>query len=342
MKKQYYSTVILVLAIGFCARITEAETIVKKGQVGFRFLTNPVSAEAIGRGGLGVVTFNNSNAVFWNPAGLGWLDGNYDFNANYTRGIADINYSALVGAIRLGRIGFLALDMINVNYGELNGTRRANNEHGFEDTGVFSPTAYALGLTFSQKVSNRFSYGVRAKYAVQDLGSAWIGVEGTDVDDSSLVMETKAYNLGEPALDIGATYDFLTHGIRFGAVMQNFSRETRYERDKFPLPFSVSFSLCIQPLTIFLPHNEIHSLVLGFETNHPRDFREKVKFGAEYAFQGMFIARLGYMGNYDEQGLTAGLGMRREFSDFNLRLDYAYQDFGIFSAVHTFTFGVTY
>lgn len=320
---------------------TRAE-FVKKGQVGFRFLENPISAEAIGRGGLGLVTIRNSNTVFWNPSGLGWIDERFDFNANYTDGIADINYSAFAGAIKLRKLGVIAVDFMNVDYGKFYGTRRANNEQGFEETGLFSPSAYAVGLTFGQKVSNRFSYGVRLKYAVQDLGSAWIGISGTDVDDTSLVIKKKDYSLGEPAVDVGATYDFLSHGIRFGAVMQNFSREIRYEREKFPLPFSVGFSLNMKPLTLLMPGENANSLTVGFETNHPRDFREKVRFGAEYIYRELLIIRTGYMGNYDERGLTFGIGVRQPYGNVNLRLDYAFQDFGVFNSVHTFTFGVSY
>ncbi len=61
-----------------------------------------------------------------------------------------------------------------MDYGDFYGTRRANNDQGFEETGVFSPASYAVGLAYSRKVSDRFSFGVHVKYAGQDLGSAWI------------------------------------------------------------------------------------------------------------------------------------------------------------------------
>lgn len=316
--------------------------IVKKGQVGFRFLENPISAEAIGRGGLGLVQFRNANAVFWNPAGLAWIKGRVDFNANYTRGIADINRNSFVLAARLGGLGILSLDALIMDYGTFYGTRRFNNEQGFIDTETFSPHAYVIGLTFAKKVSDRFSYGVRIKYARQELGNAWIAVAGSDVDDPNLVIKQKFYGLGEPAVDVGAVYDFLAYGIRFGAVMQNFSREIKYEEVKFPLPFAVSFSLNFEPLTFLLPKQEDNKILIGFETRHPRDFKEKVKFGVEYFYHERIVLRSGYMSNYDERGLTFGLGLRYEYSSANLRLDYAFQDFGLFNSVHSLSFGVTF
>jgi hypothetical protein len=305
-------------------------------------LENPISAEAIGRGGLGVAMFRNSNAVFWNPGGLAWLDGKIDFNVNYTKGIANINHSSAVGAIALRGIGVLAVDAVMMDYGDFYGTRRANNEQGFDDTGVFSPNAWVIGLTYSQKVSDRFSYGVHLKYARQDLGDAWIATAGIDVDDPDLAMAQKSYVQSEPAADIGAVYDFLFHNIRFGAVIQNISREIRYEEEKFPLPFAVSFCLTFDPLSVFMPDNELNSLLLGFESRHPRDFKEKIKVGAEYTYHDMLILRGGYMGNYDERGLTAGIGLTKQFGKTRFRIDYAFQDFGVFNAVHIFSFGAMY
>lgn len=316
--------------------------IVKKGQVGFRFLENPISAEAVGRGGLGVAMFRNANSVFWNPGGLGWIKGKLDFNVNYTKGIADINHTSVVGAWNWPGIGTIALDVIAMNYGDFYGTRRADNEQGFIDTGVFSPNAWAVGISFSQKVSDRFSYGVHLKYARQDLGDAWIALAGKDVNDPNLVISPKSYVHSEPALDIGAIYDFLYHGIRFGAVIQNISREVRYEEEKFPLPFAVSFSLTVDPWSIFRPKDKTNSFVIGFESRHPRDFREKLKFGAEFTSHEILSLRAGYMDNYDERGLTAGFGLNKKISDAGLRLDYAFQDFGVFGGVHIFSFGVTY
>lgn len=316
--------------------------IIKKGQVGFRFLENPISAEAVGRGGLGTAMLSNANAVFWNPGGLGWIERKMDFSLNYTKGIAEINHTAVAGAYNWTGVGVFAIDLIAMDYGDFYGTRRADNEQGFVDTGVFSPGAWAIGIAFSQRVSDRFSYGVHLKYARQDLGSAWVGTAGKDVDDPNLVITQKSYAQSEPALDIGAIYDFLLHGIRFGAAIQNISREVRYEKERFPLPFAVSFSLTIDPWSFFRPEDKANTLVIGFESRHPRDFKEKIKFGAEFTSHNVLCLRAGFMENYDERGLTAGFGLQKNVANTNLRLDYAFQDFGVFDAVHIFSFGVAY
>lgn len=337
-KSVYMLFIILILGIWLEPSYSQ----VKKGQAGFRFLENPVSAEAIGRGGLGIVTMDNANAVFWNPAGIGWLERTYDFTLNYTMGIADINHSSTSAAFKYANWGVFALDLLVMDYGEFYGTRRADTDQGFIETGTFSPTAYAVGVSYGRKMTNRFSFGVRVKYAREDLGSAWIGTAGVDVDDPALEIGEKAYALGELALDVGAVYDFLFRSIRFGAVIQNVSREIKYEDEEFPLPFAAGFSLCVDPIALVRHDNESSPLLFGFETRHPRDFREKYKFGLEYSYLDLVMIRSGYMAHYDERGFTFGLGIRRMVANAGLRMDYGFQDFGLFGGVHTLSFGVAY
>ncbi|RKY60227.1 MAG: hypothetical protein DRP96_05950 [Candidatus Neomarinimicrobiota bacterium] len=316
---------------------------IRVGQVGFRFLENPVSAEAIGRGGLGLVMLQNSNTVYWNPAGLGWLESKVDINANYTKGIADIDHHSFVCSYRYRSFG-VALDYSSVDYGVLIGTRRANTPEGFIETGYFSPQANVIGISLGQKVSHRFSYGLRFKSAYQNLGDAFVAPAGTDVDDEDFdsLIKKKTYDLRVAILDVGAIYDFQSHGIRFGATINNISREVKYVNNSFPLPFSVNFALTVNPLS-FLPMDlDIRSLILGVEVSRPRDFDERIRVGAEYNYHDLLIARVGYMGNYDERGITFGVGLRKSIANTKIRVDYAYQDFGIFNGIHTFSTGFSH
>jgi hypothetical protein len=333
--------VALLLAVVLTGGVTDAQ-ITKKAQVGFRFLEQPVSAEVMGRGGVGVVTTMTSNAIFWNPALLGWTERTVDVSLNHTRGIADINYNAGAAAIRIGDVGVLGFSVLAMDYGTFYTTVRAANEQGYVETGTFSPTAIALGTAFSQKVSDRFSYGVHVKYARQDLGSAWVSTFGDSLNDPRLQLEQRSYDKSTFAVDVGAYYDFLYHGVRFGACLQNVSRELRYENEQFPLPFAISFGLTVEPLSLLFGVDTTHSLILSFESRHPRDFGEKIKVGGEYTFLQRFIARVGYTSNYDERGWTGGVGVRQALSEVPFRLDYAIQPFGIFGAVHYLSVGFSY
>lgn len=315
--------------------------IVKKAQVGFRFLENPVAAEIVGKGSAGIVTASSVNAIFWNPAGLGWITPSVEASLNYTKGIADIDQNSAAAAVRLWDFGVVGFSLISMDYGTFYGTRRSTNSAGYEETGTFSPGAYAMGVAFSQKVNDRFSYGVHVKYAYQDLGKAAVAQTGLQIDNPAVVIGSRRYDQSGFAVDIGAYYDFLFKGITFGAAMKNISREIKYENEAFPLPFAVSFGLSVQPI-LFFTEDESQKFIVTAESYHPRDFAEKIKFGGEYYFMDLFVVRAGYMANYDERDLTAGVGIRHAVESIPVAVDYAFQEFGIFGSVHYLSVGVSY
>lgn len=102
------------------------------------------------------------------------------------------------------------------------------------------------------------------------------------------------------------------------------------------------FGATIEPLRFFIDTSPDHSFVLSFESRHPRDFGEKLKFGGDHCFSQTFNLPIGYMTNYSERGFTAGLGVQSTLGEIPLRLDYAYEPFGVFGSVHHITFGVSY
>ncbi len=325
--------ILLIIFIGF---INPARAdIIKKGQTGFRFLEHPVGADVMGRGTVGLALTRNANAAFINPAGLAWMTQRNDFAFNYTKGIAEINHSSAALAFNLQSFGVFALDALFMDYGDLVETRVAANENGYETLGTFSPQNYAWGLSYAKQVSDRFSFGVRVKLAHENV----VDSNGVAIDGEYVAKE---YNLTEAAVDVGVVYDFLYRSIRFAAVMQNFSRETRYQDHKFPLPFAVSFSLTIDPLSFFKTDWNGHDLIMAFETRHPRDFKERYKIGLEYTYHRLLVLRSGYMGNYDERGMTMGAGLFYQLRNIRFRFDYGWQYHGLFDNVHVVSFGIGY
>ncbi len=326
------------------AIIFSASAQVEQAQAGFRFLENPVSAEVMGRGGVGVTTTFNADAVFWNPALLGFVPDNVDLSLNRTQGIADINYNAVGASFRIPDVGVFGFSLLAMDYGTFYLTRRAANEQGYIETGTFTPTAISVGLAFSQRVSDRFSYGVHIKYARQNLGQAWVATAGDSLGDPNLEssLTLRKYIQDVFAIDVGAFYDFHYNGITFGAALYNVSRQLRYENTDFSLPFAVSFSATVKPLQFLFDDEVSKSITVSVESRHPRDFGEKAKFGAEYQFLDVFTARVGYMFNYDERSWTAGVGIKSKVSGIPFRLDYAIEPYQIFGNVHYITVGFSY
>jgi hypothetical protein len=314
----------------------------KKAQVGMKFLSNPVSAEAVARGTSGINLTTNSNGIFWNPALTGLITTTADVSLNYQKWIADITYNSLAASVNFEGIGVFTLSGTIVDYGDLYQTVRSNNDQGYEETGKFTPSAFQIGIGYAQKVSDRFSYGVNVKFVRQDLGSAWISTSGDSISDPKFHKELKSYDMNVPAIDIGTYYDFKYKGITFAATLTNISREVKYEQEDFPLPFAVSFGGTIAPLQFFFEDTKQHNLIVSIESNHPRDFGEKMKYALEYDYMKMIYFRTGYITNVDERGFSAGIGLRKTIANTNFRVDYAYQPAGIFGTLHYITVGIGY
>lgn len=333
---------IMILIVTMMFANTVSAQYEKKAQTGMKFLSNPVSAEAIARGTAAINSTQNSNGIFWNPALTGLISSTVDVSLNYHQWIADISYNAVAASVNAFDFGVVTLSGTIVDYGDLYTTVRSGNGQGFEETGTFSPAAYTVGVGFSQKISDRFSYGVNAKYINQDLGFAWVATSGDSLTDPNFKRELRQYKTGMMAFDIGTYYDFHYKGITFAAVLNNISKEERYENELFSLPFSVSFGATVAPLEFLTTNTGEHGLILMIESLHPRDFGEKIKYGMEYDYAKTIFLRAGYITNYDQRGISAGVGFRKTLSNVPVRIDYAYQDTGIFGNKHFFTVGFSY
>ena len=63
----------------------------------------------------------------------------------------------------------------------------------------------------------------------------------------------------------------------------------------------------------------------------------------EYTYKDRYILRGGGRFNYDADGFTVGGGLRIPYGEESeLRVDYAYQDFGVLTEVHRFSMSVAF
>jgi predicted porin len=93
-------------------------------------------------------------------------------------------------------------------------------------------------------------------------------------------------------------------------------------------------------------NNEEHRVTLAADALHPNDNDESLNVGGEYMFNNLIAFRVGYKSLFldnSEEGLTAGVGLNYNFtSDFGVRVDYAYQDFGILDYTQHFSLGIKF
>ena len=326
----------------------EVET-VKRGQTGFKFLSTSVDARASAMGGaVTSSTMGSSTSMFYNPASMARMEGNFSASVGIFQHMVDFQYN--VGSLAYrpggGNYGVIGLSFLNVDYGDFFGTIRADNEAGYIDTGTYNSTALAVGLGYARSFTDRFSVGAHVKYAVQDLGTfpkARVGDASAPgaraLDDGTFVVD-EDYALNTLAVDFGLLYNTGFRSLTIAMSTRNFSRELVYERERFELPliFQIGLSMNVLDLTTLDPG--MHALQVSLDAQRPRDFAEHVKIGGEYTFMNILSLRAGlgqaFVGDDSVEGFSFGGGLKYDASGIGFGVDYALTDFDVFGNLQRF------
>jgi len=287
----------------------------KVGTTGAQFLELGVSARAMAMAEAFTASVDDISAVYYNPAALTTLFGreasftyiNMPAGVGYGFGAIGFPLEAIGGVVGIGAYGLTSGDMTETTY----------------ERGVISPTLsgtgrtfawndFALGLSYGRYLTDRFSIGFTVKY---------VGEYAHDYSSSGW------------AADVGTLYDTGFRGFKIGMAITNFGPDMRFINVNYPLPINFKFGAAINIL-----ERPDHYVTFAAEGWHPSDNLEKYNAGLEYTFKDMFSLRVGGRFNYDVGGFTAGGGVRLPFNeDREIRIDYAYQDFGILTQVHRFS-----
>jgi long-subunit fatty acid transport protein len=304
----------------------------KLAQTGLQFLEIGVSPRAEAMGGAFVLAGNNADALFYNPAGISKVNSTYDVVLNRVQWFADINYNAVGVTFKPeGEYGVFGLSFLNADYGDFYGTRvSAGSVAGYEDTGTFSPTAMAIGLSYGKQLSDKFSIGGQVKYVRQSLGSNILFVGDNQKENT----------VSGFAFDFGMMYATGIQGFDFGMSIKNFATDFKYEQYGFEAPLTFRVGLSLKVFELLGLANANQDFLVVADAVHPRDYGEHLDLGAEYSLYKMVSFRLGYKVNYSEQSFTAGLGVNYNLTPvMNMRVNYSYGSFGIWDGVHRFSLG---
>ncbi len=306
----------------------------KLAQTSFQFLSVVSDARGVGMGeamtGLGL----GSSGLFFNPAGMVEMEGSSELRLSMNRWIAGINHYTMSYGMKLGRYGeygVLGLSGQVVDYGEFYGTRvDKTSEKGYEDTGIFGLSAWAIGIGYGKSLTDRFSVGGQVRVVRQDLGRSRVPVVSS-VGDT--VLEERENALMPLAFDFGTRFKTGVKSLVFGMSVRNFSKEVKYVQEGFQLPLVFNLGVSMDVLDVLGGVVPGERMDVGIEASHYRDHAEQVKVGMEYEVVRGLMLRMGYKSSEDEGGVSFGLGVKGK----GLGLDYAYTPYGVFERVQRVT-----
>jgi len=322
---------VALLALGGTIQLVWGQA--KVGTAGAQFLEIGVSARGVGMGDAFTSTVDDASAVYYNPAGLAWV-GSREAMFTHILYVADINYSFGAFVFPVNKIGgTIGAAVYYMEIGEMDVTDFTYPLGSGGQT--FNPKEYAVTLSYARSLTDRLSIGITGKYIGENMGE---GFFNNDTQQNEDFVATGW------AADVGTIYNTGFRGFKIGMIISNFGPDLNFKAgssQSYPLPANFKFGGSIN-----LIQNHSHRAVLAAELSHPNDNVEKYNLGLEYWYNEKFALRFGnqFKQNSYLGGISLGGGIRWPFNEqkSELRIDYAYRDFGVLEGTHRFSFALAF
>lgn len=331
-KRRFTALIVAAFLLG-AAYPASAQRYQKIAQTGFQFLSVVPDARAAGLANSVNTILMGSASLFANPATMAEMEKTLDLTVSLNRWFADIRHNAVSLAFRPmnGQYGTFGFSALVVDYGEVIGTVVAENEQGYVETGIITPSAMAVGVGYAKQLSDRFSVGGQVKYTRQDLGPSIIPL----TDTTTTRVRNRA---GVLAFDFGTRYKTGIKSLVFGMSIRNFSEEIKYARYGFQLPLVFTLGISMNILDFVTLPSVIDRFFLSIDATHYRSHPEEMRFGLEYGLLGISRLRVGYVIGSDREKFAFGFGVNKAGFAF----DYSYTPFQDFQSVQRLTARFTF
>ncbi len=331
MKKVLIYTMVFLMAAGgsvFAADFT------KTGSVGAQFLKIAVGSRYQGMGEASVAVVDDAYSLYWNPAGLAYIEGNaITFtNVDWIAGIS-LNYVGF--GTRIEDFGVIGLSATLLTTGDMEVTT-VDEPNGTGE--MFQASSFALTGGFARHLTTRLTFGASIKYVYEKIYNE--SAEGFAFDfGTQLRTGLRSLRIGMNIANMGASMKFDGPDLLNPLDIQSGSTPNgTVSVDDYDLP--LTFRLGVAYDFIDNPDNRC---TVAMEAKHPNDNEQQAAIGSEYCYQQKYFLRAGYKINYEEQGLTFGAGVKTDMGERTvLVIDYAFSDFDRLESVHRFSVGFNF
>jgi hypothetical protein len=296
----------------------------RSGTASMQFLKLGAGARAAALGNAVACASEDGFGLYWNPATLVWGDA-HQVALSHNMWVVDVSYDFAGYSMKLNEDRAIGASFIYLGTPDMNVT---DEYHPYGTGQKFGFADMAMGLSFSQRLTDFFSFGATVKYAQESLEN--LRMRGI-------------------MLDLGTYYQTNYRDTRFSVTLSNFGQQVKPggsynylnpSGEIIPKSYQ-SFS----PPTIFriamatdVMTSESNAWQAMLQLDHPTDNAESFSVGTEYGLNKTLFLRGGYKLSNDTQSYSVGLGMKFMLFSTNTNFDYAFAAVGDLGHSNTFSF----
>ena len=311
------------------------------------FLLISPDSRAGGMGDVGVATSPDANSMHWNPAKYSFIDQEVGFAVSYVPWlrelVPDINLSYISGYKKLNKNDVIAMELRYFTLGDITFTDVIGN-----NLGQYKPNEFAIGSSYSRKLSDQFSLAISGRYIYSNLtGGQSAGgiatnagqsiaadVAGYYVRDIRIAKNDMQLAFGVNISNIGnkisytetSTRDFIPINLRLGTALNADLDEYNkisfaFDINKLLVPTPPIYNDSIPDQIDFGkdPNVSVVSGIFQSFGDAPGGFNEEMReinfsLGTEYWYNNQFAIRAGYFNEHNTKGgrkfFTFGSGVK--------------------------------
>ncbi|HEY8470427.1 MAG TPA: PorV/PorQ family protein [Longimicrobiales bacterium] len=328
---------------------------------GANFLTLPVGAKSQGMAGSGSALASGIPALYWNTAAIAFDEGTrVGLSYSPLYGSLDITHSFAGFILPLGtsRIG-LSLNVLSS--GEILATSENYPEGNDPDLGVgeanFEWNSTAVGLHLARPITDRLAVGIAGKYITEGISGAkatFVAVDLSTIFHLGLFGSTLAASY----VNIGTEGSMSGQRVNRNIVDDNLFETGRvvgaaFQTRQVELPAGFYFGFAMElvggPDAAFTPSSD-HRLTLALDGVELNESPFTPRVGFEYGYRDLVFLRAGKRWSNELYGendffghlFSFGGGLRVPMGGREVRLDYAYTEFGQLDNVQVFSFELAF
>tara|TARA_B100000214_G_C23966232_1_gene627851 strand:+ start:560 stop:1594 length:1035 start_codon:yes stop_codon:yes gene_type:complete len=317
------------------------------------FLEIGPGARSLGMGSSFVSVADDANSLYWNPAGIVNIQKN-EVQSFYSPWLVETQYYYNTAVVPMGALGSIGVSFTAVTMDEMM-VRTVQEPNPSEYGQRFDAGNIAMGIAYAKKLTDRFSFGVQAKFIQEKIWQ--MSAQGLAIDIGTLFITKKDLRIGMSVSNFGGKLGMegVNTLVDIDVDENIYGNNDRIDgslgTSKWPLPLMFRFGLSKNVKIT----NGLSILVSG-DAIHPNNNPEYLNLGMELDVQDLLFLRVGrshtlYQLKFDdlkngigpEQGLSFGGGLKYQIPRGPIvKVDYVLTDFGVFKNVEGYSISLTF